>query len=119
MSPSSARTAAVSICLPHSPDRLPAFPRRRVVNSEAARRSTHGVVEGFGLNLVREPWPLWAPLPVSAVLLPLLVLLLVAAVARERIQRRVAAGGERFTGLGYRVGRAHAARAHPWLVCRA
>ncbi|GLC40478.1 hypothetical protein PLESTM_001078900 [Pleodorina starrii] len=74
------------------PGWLPAW-SRRVAKSESARRSTHRVVDGFGLSLQREPWPLWAPLPVSCALLPLLVALLIAAWARERIQRRVAAGG--------------------------
>ncbi|GIL86106.1 hypothetical protein Vretifemale_14550, partial [Volvox reticuliferus] len=64
-----------------------------VLKSEAARRSTHAVVEGFGLILRREPWPLWAPVPISCVLLPVLFVLLLSAWARERIQRRVALGG--------------------------
>ncbi|GLI68396.1 hypothetical protein VaNZ11_012782 [Volvox africanus] len=68
-----------------------------VVKSEAARQSTHNIVKGFGLSLTREPWPLWAPVPVSCVLLPVLLVLLLSAWARERIQRRVALGGTPFS----------------------
>ncbi|KAG2434219.1 hypothetical protein HXX76_007945 [Chlamydomonas incerta] len=67
-----------------------------VVSAEVARRRTHDAVSVFGVDLKHDPWPLWAHVPASVLLLPLVTLLLRSAGWRARIQQRVSAGGVPF-----------------------
>lgn len=93
-----------------------------IIFAEKARQNSLAAVDAFQLTLEHEPWPMWAPIPVSLAWIMVVAALVAVSYWRQALQRAAASGADPFPASGdcgtpgQYFTRATLANAAAWLV---